>query len=284
MPFVVVRDLNMYYEIRGAGPRLLVITGTGGDLRHKPNIFDAPIARHFQILAYDQRGLGQTSRPDIPYTMFDYAADTNALLDALGWDSCFVMGISFGGMVAQEFALRCSHRVNRLVLACTSSGGGGGNSYPLHELADLSVEEYAYRILELSDSRRDAAWRTAHPAQSQALFDLTLAGLRVGAGELGRSIGLRHQLEARALHNTFDRLPALRMPVYLCGGRYDGIATPAHLQAMQRKIPGARLELFEGGHLFFIQDPRAFDRIVLFLRGELDDEASRMSSANLSED
>ena len=270
MPFVAVRDLQMYYEIRGTGPRLLTISGTGGDLRHTPNIFEIPIARHFEILAYDQRGQGQTSRPDISYTMADYAADANALLDALGWDRCLVMGISFGGMVAQEFALRYSHRAERLVLACTSSGGVGGASYPFHEFADLPVEDYVRRVLQLGDTRRDAAWQAANPARFQALFDQTLAGLRVGADEPGRHIGARRQLEARARHNTYERLPALRMPVYICGGRYDGIATPANLEAIQKQIPGARLELFEGGHLFFIQDPRAFDRIVSFLRGELD--------------
>lgn len=68
MPFITVRDLQVYYELRGTGPRLLNISGTRGDLRRSPNIFEMPIARHFEILAYDQRGLGQTSRPDIPYT------------------------------------------------------------------------------------------------------------------------------------------------------------------------------------------------------------------------
>jgi 3-oxoadipate enol-lactonase len=258
----------MYYEIRGTGPRLLSISGTGGDLRRSPNIFEMPISQHFEILAYDQRGLGQTSRPDIPYTMADYADDANALLEAVGWERCLVMGISFGGMVAQEFALRYPHRVGRLVLACTSSGGAGGASYPLHELAGLPVEDYTRRILQLSDTRRDAAWQASNLAQFQALFDQTLAGLRVGADEAGRQIGARRQLEARAHHDIYKRLPALRMPVYICGGRYDGIATPANLEAMQKQILGARLELFEGGHLFYIQDSRAFDRIVAFLRGE----------------
>lgn len=271
MPFTTVRDLRMYYEIRGNGPRLLSISSTGGDLRRSPNIFEMPIAQHFEILAYDQRGLGQTSRPDMPYTMADYADDANGLLDAVGWNRCLVMGISFGGMVAQEFALRYPQRVERLVLACTSSGGGGGASYPLHELADLPVEEYVRHILQLSDTRRDAAWQAANPAQFQALFDRTLAGLRVGADEPGRQVGARRQLEARAHHDTYERLPMLRIPVYICGGRYDGIVTPANLEAMKKQIPGARLELFEGGHLFFIQDPRAFERIAAFLRGELND-------------
>lgn len=271
MPFVTLRDLQMYYEIRGTGPRLLIMSGTGGDLRCSPSIFEMPIARHFEILAYDQRGLGQTSRPDIPYVMADYADDANALLDAVRWKRCLVMGISFGGMVAQEFALRYPHRVERLVLACTSSGGAGGASYPLHEVADLPVEDYVRRVLQLSDTRWDAIWQAANPAQFQTLIDQILKGLQVGADEPGRHIGFRRQLEARAHHNTYERLPTLRMPVYLCGGQYDGIATPANLEAIQKQIPGARLELFEGGHLFFIQDPRAIDRIVAFLRGDLDD-------------
>ena len=269
MPFINVRDLKMYYEIRGTGPRLLVISGTGGDLRRSPSIFEMPIAQHFKILAYDQRGLGQTSRPDIPYTLVDYAEDANSLLDAVGWDRCLVMGISFGGMVAQEFTLSYPNRVERLVLACTSSGGAGGASYPLDDLAHLPLEEYVRFILQLRDIRRHAIWRETNPVQFQALFDEILAGLRVGADEPGGQIGARRQMEARARHDTYDRLPKLQMPVYICGGLYDGIAKPANLKAMQKQIPGSRLEMFEGGHLFFIQDPRAFDRITAFLHGDL---------------
>jgi pimeloyl-ACP methyl ester carboxylesterase len=123
MPFVTVRELRMYYELRGTGPRLLGISGTGGDLRRFPTIFELLPVQGFEILAYDQRGLGQTSRPDIPYTMADYADDANALIESIGWDRCLVAGFSFGGMVAQELALCYPHRVERLVLASTSSGG-----------------------------------------------------------------------------------------------------------------------------------------------------------------
>ena len=123
MPFIAVRDINVYYEIAGAGPRLLYISGTGNDLRRKPNVFDSPLVEHFTVLSYDQRGLGQTDRPETPYTMADYAEDANALLGAVGWDRCVVMGVSFGGMVAQEFAMRYPKRIEKLVLACTSSGG-----------------------------------------------------------------------------------------------------------------------------------------------------------------
>ena len=137
---------------------------------------------------------------------------------ALGWDRCLVMGISFGGMVAQEFALRYPRRVEKLVLACTSSGGAGGASYPLHELADLPIEEYVRRTLVLSDTRRDEAWQAANPERFQSLIDMTLAGMQIGADEPGRQIGARRQLEARIDHDTFDRLPALSVPVFICGG------------------------------------------------------------------
>jgi 3-oxoadipate enol-lactonase len=267
MPFVSVRDIRMYYEIRGDGPRLLFISGTGGDLRRSPNAFDSPLPKHFEVLAYDQRGLGRTDRPDTPYTMADYAADADTLLQAVGWDRCLVMGVSFGGMVAQEFAVRYPHRVERLVLACTSSGGAGGASYPLHELTGLSLQEWARKVVELSDTRRDAAWQATHPREFQALVDETLAGLKVVENEPGRAVGAHRQIEAHKGHDTYDRLSTLRMPVFICGGRYDGIAQVSNQRVMQRQIANAQLELFEGGHLFFIQDSRAFERIITFLRG-----------------
>jgi 3-oxoadipate enol-lactonase len=134
---------------------------------------------------------------------------------------------------------------------------------------DLPLEDYARLMIQLRDIRRHAIWREADPIQFQALFDQTLEGMRVGADEPGREIGARWQLEARSRHDTYDRLPNLRMPVYICGGLYDGIAKPANLKSMQKQIAGSRLELFEGGHLFYIQDPRAFERIVAFLKGDL---------------
>ena len=218
MPFIHVRDIEIYFEIHGRGPRLLSISETRGDLRRSPNIFEMPIARHFEILGYDQRGLGQTSRPDIPCTMADYADDANGLLDALEWDSCMVMGISFGGMVAQEFALRYPNRVERLVLACTSSGGEGGSSYPFHTLTGLSQKDFVRHMLQISDRRRDKAWQETHQAEFQALIEQTRAGMRIGANEPGRKTGIRRQLEAREDHDTYERLPQLQMPVYICGG------------------------------------------------------------------
>ncbi len=261
-----VRDIEIYYEIHGSGRNLLFIGGSGGDLRQKPGVFEGPLVQEFEVLSYDQRGLGRTDRPEGPYSMADYGEDAAALLDAVGWDRCLVMGVSFGGMVAQELAARHPARVERLVLACTSSGGAGKPSYPLHELRELPEEERLLRQVELSDVRCDAAWREANPAAAEGMIAFAKARGSAGAGEPGREEGSRLQLQARAGHDTWDRLASLTMPVYICGGHRDGIAPPENQHAMARQIPNAKLELFDGGHLFLLQDRSAFPKITEFLR------------------
>ena len=95
MTYAHVGDLSVWYERRGSGPRVLFVSGSGGDLRTKPNVFDGPLGKgDFDVLAYDQRGLGQTSVPDGPYTMQQYADDAAGLLDHAGWDTCAVVGVS----------------------------------------------------------------------------------------------------------------------------------------------------------------------------------------------
>jgi 3-oxoadipate enol-lactonase len=265
MPCIRVRDIDVHYEIHGSGPRLLYIGGSGGDLRQKPGVFDGPLVRQFEVLSYDQRGLGQTSTPPGPYTMADYAEDAEALLDAVGWDDCFVMGVSFGGMVAQEFVCRFPSRARRLVLACTSSGGKGGASYPLHELQDLPEEDRFLRMIAISDLRNDKAWQAAHTDALAAMIEYSKRRVAVGAEGPDRELGQRLQFEARKEHDTYDRLSDLNLPVYICAGRFDGIAPPENQREFERRIPGARLEFFEGGHLFLIQDKAAFGKIAAFL-------------------
>jgi 3-oxoadipate enol-lactonase len=260
MPRIRVRDIDVYFEIHGSDPRLLYIGGSGGDLRQKPGVFDGPLVDQFEILSYDQRGLGQTSTPPGPYTM-----DAEALLDAVGWSDCLVMGVSFGGMVAQEFVCRFPDRARRLVLACTSSGGQGGAPYPLHELQDLSAEDRFLRMIGISDLRNDKQWQDAHPDALATMIRYSERRAAVGADEPDRELGQRLQFEARKVHDTYDRLSDFDLPVYICAGRFDGIAPPDNQHELERNIPGARLEFFESGHLFLIQDKTAFQKIATFL-------------------
>jgi 3-oxoadipate enol-lactonase len=265
VPNALANGISIYYELSGTGKpdgstRLLCISGTGGDLRDEPKMSDA-FADSFEVLAYDQRGLGRTEVPAGPYTMAEYADDAAALIAAVGWDDCAVVGISFGGMVAQELAIRHPGRVRRLALCCTSSGGAGGSSYPLHELADRDQDpaEGAALHLQIMDTRWDDAWRAANPDMAAMIIErFVSSAAKPGPGQ-------RLQLDARSHHDTADRLATIACPTLVAGGRYDGIAPPANSEFLAQAIPGAQLRLFDGGHGFFLQDPEALPAITSFL-------------------
>ena len=266
MPRTDANGVSLYYEIAGSGERLLCISGTGSDLRRPPRPTDGPLADAFEVLGYDQRGLGQSSVPPWPYAMADFADDAAALLTAVGWDDCLVIGLSFGGMVAQELAIRHPERVRRLALCCTSAGGTGGASYPLHDLVKLAPEERAALRMEIIDTRWDEDWQKANPEMVK-LF--SQQGGLSGEGEDGAPPqGLTNQLMARAAHDTSGRLESIACPTLVAGGRFDGIAPPANSEFLARSIPGARLEMFDGGHGFFLQDPTAMPAIISFLAAD----------------
>ena len=161
MPFGRVRDLELYYEVAGAGPRLLFINGTNADLRRRQPYVDM-LSEHFTVLRYDQRGLGQTDKPDKPYSMADYADDAAALMDLVRWDKAMVLGVSFGGSVAQEMARRHQERITRLALACANPGGPFG--YPLLALHQQDDETRARTMLSL-DLRKSAEWQAGNPQE-----------------------------------------------------------------------------------------------------------------------
>jgi 3-oxoadipate enol-lactonase len=264
VPILRAGELDLYYERRGEGSPLLFISGTGSDLRNTPNVFDGPFPRHFDTLAYDQRGLGRSAKPDRTYTMADYADDAANLLAAIGWPSARVVGVSFGGMVGQELALRHPDKVERLVLCCTSPGGAGGASYPLHTIEHMSRADRARHMIPISDTRHDATWAKENPETYEKLF--AVASADPFADEPGHAVGLRRQLEARSHHDTWERLSGIACPTMIAAGRYDGIALPVSQEKMASRIAGAQLRFYEGGHLFLLQDRNAFPEIIAFLK------------------
>jgi pimeloyl-ACP methyl ester carboxylesterase len=262
VPTIIANGIELYYERRGSGPRLLFFNGSGATLATT-----GPIIWGFSeccdVVAHDQRGLGRTAIPAGPYAMADYAADAAALLEHLGWQTCRVIGISFGGMVAQEFAVTWPERVERLALLCTSPGGAGGASYPLHELAELPTAKRAATGLRILDTRFTPEWLTEHPS------DRMLAEMRAAHADAPRSDeqrrGEAEQLAARRHHDVSARLSAVRCPTLVACGRYDGIAPPANSEWIASHIAGAECRHYEGGHLFFIQDPQALPDVRAFV-------------------
>jgi 3-oxoadipate enol-lactonase len=166
--------------------------------------------------------------------------------------------VSFGGMVAQELLVRHPHRVTRAVLACTSSGGAGGASYPLDTLTGRPVAERLATYVPLMDTR----WTDPSYADPLRGFieEMVESGPPPDDGALA-------QLATRRGHDTWDRLPGVTAEVLVCAGRYDGIAPLTNSEALAGQIPGARLQVFDGGHGFMYQDPTALEAMRTFLLG-----------------
>ena len=263
MSIISTKDLDIYFErsLPNENGPILYIGGTGGDLRNKPNQLDSPLTDSFEVISYDQRGLGQTSNPSGSYTMQQYAEDAAHLMEGLNLTSIPVIGVSFGGMVAQELVKRHPDKVSKLVLICTSSGGEGGSSYPLHELELLDEEDKLEANIRKNDLRITDAWISQNRDLWETIKDQTRKRLNYKT-EPKR---LLKQLMARKDHDTFDALKDFKIPVFLMGGKYDGIAPESNMRAMQNNIRNSKLAFYEGGHLFLIQDKNAFQDLIEWL-------------------
>lgn len=266
MPTVRANDIDVYYERAGSGPPLLFLNGSGSTLEASALLIK-PFTEHLDVVAHDQRGLGRTSVPAGPYSMADYAADAVALLDHVEWDRARVVGVSFGGMVAQELAVTWPERVERMALCCTSPGGAGGASFPFHERGVPGPE--------LMDTRFDAEWLSSHPAD-RALVDM-MAARRAGTKSPEQVRGETEQILARAGHDVADRLARIACPTFVACGRYDGIAPPSNSRYIAAHIRNAELHEYDGGHAFFAQDSRALPEIISFLQEDVHGQSARRS-------
>ena len=266
MPRAVAGNITLFYERTGVGPAVVLVPGLGGDhflWRHQiPHL-----AGRLDVIAPDNRGAGQSSAPDEPYTTAMFADDLAGLLDTLGIARAHVVGASMGGFIAQEFALRHPERLDRLVLCCTAPGGPRSVPIPPESIAVLAqrtgdprVDLERFLALSTSESYRTAhpddieahiAWRVAHPQPVYAYH---------------------RQLAAAASHDAMDRLQMIRATTLICHGTADRIVPSANAQMLAERIPDARLQLFEGGsHQFFWEQAEAFNRIVIeFLTGAAD--------------
>ncbi|MFM8388180.1 MAG: alpha/beta fold hydrolase [Actinomycetota bacterium] len=195
--------MRLHYELAGTGPRVLFFNGSGATLEGSAAIING-LREFASVLAHDQRGLGKTGIIDGPFTMAQYAQDAADLLDHVGWQSCIVVGISFGGMVAQEFAVTFPECVEKLVLLCTAAGGAAGASYPLHDDVDLDPAVRADKQVPIFDTRFTADYLANDP------FAATLAKMLRDREFVPKSDEVRRgevmQLEARRHHDVADRL------------------------------------------------------------------------------
>ena len=234
MPHVSANGIEIYYERRGSGPRLLFFNGSGATLAQDGMLLD-PFAERFEVLVHDQRGLGQTSIPPGPYEMADYAADAAALLDAQGWDR----------LPRRGHELRRHGRVGvRGHVARTGRAAGAGlhvarrrrtRRHPLPGSPAPSGGDAPAADATLYDTRFTPEWLAAHD-DDRTLIELI--GRRRSTPDTGETRrGQLEQLGARSRHDCVDRLVAITCPTFVASGRYDGIAPPENGEAIADRVP-----------------------------------------------
>ena len=165
-----------------------------------------------------------------------------------------MVGTSFGGMVAQHLAIRHPELVERMVLNCTSPGGDAA-SYPLHEQQFLATGDRVEMWLTLFDIRYVAGGGGEIKGLGRFTEILRENYARSRTGDA--AIGFDRQLEARRHHDVNDQLGSIVAPTLVCAGRFDGIAPVANSKRIVAAIPDAELAVFDGGHVFMLQDPAA---------------------------
>ena len=262
---IQANGLKIHLSTAGTGPNVLFITGTNADLRKANSPLHSLLTDSLTVATYDQRGMGRSDKPDSPYTMLDYATDAVAILDKLGWDNAFIAGYSFGGMVAQEIAIRWPERVNRLVLMATTAGGNTGSSYPIHNLLTLAPYERARRSLEVSDLRFTTEWQNENLELAESRIQQRLATDTEFENEDGTIRGRDLQLAARAKHNTAERLQQIQCPTLVIAGLHDGQARLSAQSKMATRIPNSLLETVDGSHGMLYENTETFEKITRFL-------------------
>ncbi len=262
---VTCGDIEVCLGLTGTGPPLLFLGGTGWDLRAGPTPLDSILTRTFTVALFDQRGQGRTTKPSGPYSMKAYAQDALAVADHLGWAAPAIVGYSFGGMVAQEYAIRFPTRLGKLVLAATTAGGAGGSSYPLETLLPLDPMERARRSLQVSD-RRFARLEEQEPTQAAQKVQKRMTAQTRFSHETHAQRGLKAQLAARAEHDCYDRLARIGVPTLVLIGEDDMQAPVDAQNRIASQIPDATKQVVRGAHNFLFEGNKGYQAIADFLQ------------------
>ncbi|HTW43796.1 MAG TPA: alpha/beta hydrolase [Solirubrobacteraceae bacterium] len=253
MTVVSVGDIHLDYERTGAGPPLLLIMGMSGTALSWGEPFLAELRRDFDVIAYDHRGVGASTRLDGPITIREMADDAAGLLDALKIDSAHVLGISMGGMIAQELALAAPERIRTLALGCTYCGGPGSER-PADEVLGRVERARASGDRELA---LRAFWEINVSPTFAADAD---AYQRFVANAMRRAVAVEviaRQAQAIAGHDTSQRLAQIALPTLVIHGTVDQLLPVHNGRMIAQLIPAAQLEIFDGvGHLFFWERPQ----------------------------
>jgi 3-oxoadipate enol-lactonase len=246
---------RIHYEIRGEGEPLALIFGYAGSSRGWGEPFLKLVEARFKTIVIDNRGTGQSDKPERPFSLADMAADAASVLDHAGIERAHVMGISMGGMIAQEFALNHPARLRGLVLGCTMCGLAHSVAGDPEALAALQVnpgEPLAPQVERLLGAC--CAKPFVASARGQAVLKARVAEVM----DYPMTPAHTYQLHWGAVmgFDAFDRLPQIKSPTLVVTGTSDLLIPDANSDIIKERIPGARIHKLPGaGHVFFWEAP-----------------------------
>ncbi len=243
MPFVVNGNLSIHYETRGHGTPLLLLMGWQGNRTWWPESLLSRLEQHAQLILIDHRGTGKSSDSPGLYSLTDLAGDAVSVLDALGIEQADVLGVSMGGMVAQELTLRHPDRVHQVVLISTTSKPRSLFRITRKQRQvwlgylkkrDRTPREFLLDLLFSRDCKADP------PPQLKSFARRVSAAPTPGKTVLKQYIAIQRFSGHRRLHKL-DR------PTLVITGTEDLMVPPHHAHDMHRRLPNARLHEIKGG-------------------------------------
>ncbi len=253
MPLLKINNYNIYYEVHGDNYPLLMIQGLGANLLWWGEGLIKEISRHFKVIVFDNRGTGRSEAPDGDFSLEDLAGDAARLLEALEITRAHILGISMGGMIAQEFALHYADKVEKLVL-CASHCGGPEVVSPSSQVLKILAEPREGRpVIDIINDSIPILFSEDFVRRNRPYIDMIIKNII----EMPVPSDIfERQLKAILLFNACGRLAGISMPTLIMHGQKDVLVPPRNGEILAAKIAGARLKLFENSaHALFSQEP-----------------------------
>jgi pimeloyl-ACP methyl ester carboxylesterase len=266
---VAIRDfaqtsdgIKIRYEIRGAGVPVALIMGFSGSGRGWGEPFLKLMESRFKIFMIDNRGTGESDKPDKAFTLAQMAADIAAVLDHAETPRAHIFGISMGGMIAQEFALAYPARTRGLVLGCTNCGESHSISAAPEALANLMP---ALEMDPVEQARRafSVACGKAFLNSESGQAILTQAIAEMGNYPITPMHTFVRQGQAIAGFDSFARLGQIKSPTLIIQGDDDSIIPDANAEVLHGAIAGSKVHTLKAaGHMFFWEVPDETVRVA----------------------
>jgi len=261
MPKVQVNGIDLFYEIKGTGEPLLLIAGFMCDRTYWSLLM--PYLSQYQVIRFDNRGIGQSSVPDSPYSIQQMANDAAALLDILGITKAHVAGHSMGGQIAQALAITHPGKIQSLILLASLAKGNERFNSIIKTWGDIAgkLDLELYEKIILPWIFTDNFY--AMPGMIDQLIEWA-----VNYPFAPTKQGLYHQSRAIVNHDTTDRLQDIKCPTLVLVGEQDILTPVKFSQQLSQGIPHAELVIIENsGHGFLIESPESIAQLLLkFLR------------------